>query len=51
VKLFQGAGYETFLKGLRDRFRTVATRKPEASRDRSSEVYLVAKGLKESTIQ
>jgi 23S rRNA (uridine2552-2'-O)-methyltransferase len=51
VKLFHGAGYETFLKGLRDRFQTVLTRKPEASRDRSSEVYLVAKGLKESTIQ
>ena len=50
VKLFQGSGYEAFLKGLRNRFRTVAVRKPEASRDRSSEVYLVAKGLKETKI-
>ena len=50
VKAFQGAGYETFLKQLRASFKTVVVRKPEASRDRSSEVYLVAKGLKETTI-
>jgi 23S rRNA (uridine2552-2'-O)-methyltransferase len=51
LKAFQGAGYDAFLKGLRTRFGSVAVRKPEASRDRSSEVYLVAKGLKESTIE
>ena len=51
VKAFQGAGYESFLQELRSAFRTVAVRKPEASRDRSSEVYLVAKGLKETTIE
>ena len=51
IKLFQGAGYETFLKELRLAFGAVAVRKPEASRGRSSEVYLVAKGLKETTIE
>jgi 23S rRNA (uridine2552-2'-O)-methyltransferase len=51
IKVFQGAAYDDFVNGLRSRFQAVATRKPEASRDRSSEVYLVAKGLKESTIE
>jgi 23S rRNA (uridine2552-2'-O)-methyltransferase len=46
VKLFQGEGYEGYLKDLRHRFQAVNTRKPEASRARSSEVYLVAKGLR-----
>ncbi len=46
VKTFQGAGFETFLKTLRSRFAAVAIRKPEASRSRSSEVYLVGKGLR-----
>ena len=46
VKVFQGAGFEVFLKALRGRFAAVAVRKPEASRSRSSEVYLVGKGLR-----
>lgn len=46
VKLFHGAGYEDYYKALRSSFRSVAARKPEASRSRSSEVYLIAKGLK-----
>ena len=46
VKAFQGAGFEAFLKGLRGCFTAVAVRKPGASRDRSSEVYLVGKGLR-----
>jgi len=33
------------MKGLRSHFRSVATRKPRASRSRSSEVYLLAKGF------
>ena len=48
VKTFQGAGYEGFLKALRSRFQTVVTRKPEASRSRSSEVYVLAKGFRVS---
>ena len=46
VKLFQGAGFDSFLKTLRSCFTAVAVRKPEASRSRSSEVYLVGKGLR-----
>lgn len=46
VKAFQGAGFERLLKTLRSRFLSVAVRKPEASRGRSSEVYLLGKGLK-----
>jgi 23S rRNA (uridine2552-2'-O)-methyltransferase len=48
VKTFQGAAFEGFLKVLRSRFRTVTARKPEASRSRSSEVYLLAKALREA---
>lgn len=43
VKTFQGAGFESFLKALSGHFHTVIVRKPEASRSRSSEVYLLAK--------
>ncbi len=48
VKVFQGAAFEDFLKKLRSRFRSVAVRKPEASRSRSSEVYLLARALREA---
>ena len=41
VKVFQGAGFEDYLKLMRRSFIRVATRKPKASRDRSSEVYLL----------
>ena len=41
VKVFQGAGFEDFLRLMRSRFGRVVTRKPDASRDRSSEVYLL----------
>lgn len=44
VKVFQGAGFEDFYKSMRSRFAKVVTRKPKASRDRSSEVYLLATG-------
>ena len=46
VKVFQGYGYEDFVREMKLVFRSVATRKPDASRDRSSEVYLLGKGLK-----
>ena len=46
VKTFQGTGFESFLKTLRSHFSSVAVRKPDASRSRSSEVYLVGKGLR-----
>ncbi len=50
VKVFQGAGFEDFLKLLRSRFSRVSTRKPKASRDRSSEVYLLASEKKQSIV-
>ncbi len=46
VKVFQGAGFEAFVRSMREAFRAVATRKPKASRDRSREVYLLGEGLK-----
>lgn len=46
VKVFQGSGFETLVADIRRRFVQVMIRKPEASRSRSNEVYLVAKGLK-----
>ena len=46
VKTFHGAGYDGLVNTLRRTFQQVSTRKPEASRSRSSEVYLLAKGLK-----
>ena len=46
VKVFQGYGFEDFTKEMRQVFKTVATRKPDASRDRSPELYLLGRGLK-----
>jgi 23S rRNA (uridine2552-2'-O)-methyltransferase len=46
VKVFQGSGFEALVADIRRRFVQVMIRKPEASRSRSSEVYVVAKGLK-----
>ncbi|KAB2313557.1 RlmE family RNA methyltransferase [Betaproteobacteria bacterium SCN2] len=46
VKVFQGAGFEEFVRQARQAFRQVHVRKPEASRDESRENFLVGKGLK-----
>lgn len=46
VKVFHGYGYEDFVREMRAAFRTVSSRKPDASRDRSTEVYLLGRGLK-----
>ena len=46
VKVFTGTGSQEFLAELKKDFTTVKVRKPEASRDRSSEVYMVATGFK-----
>jgi 23S rRNA (uridine2552-2'-O)-methyltransferase len=43
VKVFQGDGFDAFLLEVRKHFKKVAIRKPKASRDRSREVYIVAK--------
>jgi 23S rRNA (uridine2552-2'-O)-methyltransferase len=46
VKTFQGAGYDGYVARLRQCFVQLHARKPDSSRSRSSEVYLVAKGLR-----
>ncbi len=43
VKVFQGEGFDEYLRALRGAFTRVSTRKPKASRPRSREVYLVAR--------
>jgi 23S rRNA (uridine2552-2'-O)-methyltransferase len=45
LKIFHGEGFDEFLRALRARFKKVSIRKPEASRDRSSETYVLARGL------
>ena len=45
VKLFQGAGFDDYLRGLRADFARVTLRKPKASRARSREVYALASRL------
>ncbi len=46
MKVFQGPGYEQLIKELRACFDRVVARKPKASRNRSSEVYLLARGFR-----
>jgi 23S rRNA (uridine2552-2'-O)-methyltransferase len=46
IKVFQGAGFEDYIKRMRAVFKSVATRNPDASRDRSRECYLLGRGLK-----
>lgn len=48
VKVFQGAGFEDYMKAMRNHFAKVVARKPKASRDRSSEQYLVGLGKLEN---
>ncbi|MGH8762911.1 MAG: RlmE family RNA methyltransferase [Nitrosospira sp.] len=47
VKVFQGPGFEQFLRAMRATFGRVVTRKPEASRGRSSETYLLGLGKRD----
>lgn len=44
IKLFQGVGFDDYVKELRRRYAKVSMRKPEASRKRSPEVYALAQG-------
>ena len=44
VKVFQGVGFEEYVKEMRKHFAKVASRKPKASRDRSSEMYMLGIG-------
>ena len=46
VKCFNGAGFTRLIEQFRSEFKTVVQRKPKASRDRSSEVFLLGRHLK-----
>jgi 23S rRNA (uridine2552-2'-O)-methyltransferase len=47
VKVFQGSGFQEYLSEMRSRFVHVVTRKPEASRGRSNELYLLGRERKQ----
>jgi 23S rRNA (uridine2552-2'-O)-methyltransferase len=51
VKVFQGSGFEDYLRQVKSHFRLVAVRKPDASRDESRENFLVARGLAKASVQ
>jgi 23S rRNA (uridine2552-2'-O)-methyltransferase len=46
IKVFQGEGFDVLLGEIRKNFKEVAIRKPKASRDRSREIYIIARELK-----
>lgn len=46
AKVFHGEGFEEYMQDLKSSFAKVISRKPDASRSRSREVYIVAKGFK-----
>jgi len=46
MKVFQGEGYDQLIANLRQNYQKVVTRKPKASRPRSKEIYLLARGKK-----
>ncbi|MBF8691405.1 23S rRNA (uridine(2552)-2'-O)-methyltransferase RlmE [Pseudomonas fulva] len=46
IKIFQGEGFDVYLKDVRTKFDKVQMRKPSSSRDRSREQYLLGKGFR-----
>jgi len=46
VKCFNGTGYTQLVEKFRQEFKTVTQKKPKASRDKSSEIFLLGKVLK-----
>jgi 23S rRNA (uridine2552-2'-O)-methyltransferase len=50
VKVFMGTGFEEIMQIMRESFEKVVTRKPKASRDRSTEVYLLGLKRKHNTV-
>lgn len=46
MKAFHGSGFSQIVQNLKSQFVRVVERKPKASRDKSSETFLVARGLK-----
>ncbi|QCO67338.1 23S rRNA (uridine(2552)-2'-O)-methyltransferase RlmE [Luteimonas yindakuii] len=49
IKLFQGVGFDDYVRDLRRRYDKVVIRKPAASRQRSPEVYALAQGKRAAT--
>jgi 23S rRNA (uridine2552-2'-O)-methyltransferase len=49
VKVFQGSGFQEFFREMQRRFVKVSTRKPEASRGRSNELYLLGINCRDAT--
>lgn len=50
TKVFHGPGFDNYFRELKTDFKTVLTRKPEASRARSQETYLLARGFRGTQI-
>lgn len=51
TKLFQGEGFEGYIKELRQQFTSVIIFKPDASRDRSPEIFALALGFKSDSLE
>jgi 23S rRNA (uridine2552-2'-O)-methyltransferase len=49
VKCFNASGYTQIVEKFREQFKTVSSKKPKASRDKSSEIFLLGKGLRQPT--
>ena len=48
MKAFQGEAYQEIIKNLKKKFRNVKTTKPNSSRKRSAEMYVIARGFRGS---
>ena len=46
TKIFQGEGFDAYLRQLRESFASVMTRKPQSSRSKSNEVYLIGRDFR-----
>lgn len=46
TKIFQGEGFDAYMRQLREKFASVVTRKPQSSRSKSSEVYLIGRDFR-----
>jgi len=46
TKVFQGEGFDAYMRQLRENFASVVARKPQSSRSKSSEVYLIGRDFR-----
>jgi len=51
VKVFHGGGYDALMRLFKETFQKVKPLKPKASRDKSSETFLIGRGLKADLVQ